>query len=63
MPVIARLRISSRTWKPKVRGPKGVPSPSISRNTAVALIYFVVAFPRTRLVTWLEKRILKRFAI
>lgn len=31
--------------------------------TMVALIYFVVAFPLTRVVAWLEKRILRRFAI
>ncbi|HHW33641.1 amino acid ABC transporter membrane protein 2, PAAT family [Paracoccus solventivorans] len=43
--------ISNRTGRP------------VEVFTAVALIYFVVAFPLTRLVTWLEKRILKRFAI
>lgn len=31
--------------------------------TMIALIYFVVAFPLTRAVTWLEKRILRRFSI
>lgn len=31
--------------------------------TTVALIYFVVAFPLTRLVTWLETRTLRKFAI
>lgn len=44
---------------------------NISNNTArpvevltvVALIYFVIAFPLTRLVTMLEQRILKRLAV
>lgn len=30
--------------------------------TVIAIIYFVVAFPLTRVVTWLEQRILRRFA-
>lgn len=30
--------------------------------TAVALIYFVVAFPLTRLVGWVERRMLRRFS-
>lgn len=43
--------ISNRTGRP------------VEVFTMVALIYFVVAFPLTRVVTWLEKRILRRFAI
>lgn len=43
--------ISNRTGRP------------VEVLTVVALIYFVVAFPLTRAVTWLEKRILRRLAI
>lgn len=31
--------------------------------TAVALIYFVIAFPLTRLVTWVEKGMLRKLAV
>ncbi len=43
--------ISNRTGRP------------VEVFTMVAFIYFIVAFPLTRVVTWLEKRILRRFAI
>lgn len=31
--------------------------------TAVALIYFVIAFPLTRLVSWVERRTLRKLSV